>query len=90
MELTSEHEKLLRHTLGADPHIRKSKWGFRNRFVSTKGGRNYEAMREMQLCGLVEEGWITDKFIFFRATLEGCKAIKLTKTQIARAFEDKS
>ncbi len=81
---------LLTHTLGAGSHIRKSKHGYRNHFCASVGSHNYKAFEEMVSAGFAERGASLNggKSVYFRATVEGCKAVGLSKAAIKRAFED--
>jgi hypothetical protein len=81
---------LLTHTLGAGSHIRKSKHGYRNRFCASIDSHNYKAFEEMVAAGFAERGASLNggKSVYFRATVEGCKAVGLSKAAIKRAFED--
>ncbi len=81
---------LLTHTLGAGSHIRKSKHGYRNHFCASVDSHNYKAFEEMVAAGFAERGASLNggKSVYFRATVEGCKAVGLSKAAIKRAFED--
>lgn len=88
MALAKEHERKLRHMLGAEHHYRKNQWGFRNHYAAGTNSTAHHELNEMAALGLVKQGRTTENMVFFHATEAGCKAIGLTKAQIARAFED--
>jgi hypothetical protein len=81
---------LLTHTLGAGSHVRKSKHGYRNHFCASVGSDSDKAFEEMVAAGLAEKGSSLNggKSVYYRATVEGCKAVGLSKAAIKRAFED--
>ena len=86
--MTDEQEKKLRHMLGAVPgRYRKNQWGFRNYYCASKGGQDHTDLQQMAADGLVSQGHVGEKTIYFHATEAGCKAIGLTKAQIDRAFD---
>ncbi len=84
----------LTHMLGAGKEVKKSCHGYRNRFCAAIGGDDYKIMKLMEKAGLVTVGseinyrTSNNTAQFFHATLEGCKAIGLSKAAIKRAFED--
>lgn len=80
----------LRHMLGAGPERRKRDHGFRNHYCASFGGQDYATLQEMEQAGLVRSGLFINggKMRYFHATIEGCKAIGLSKAAIKRAFED--
>jgi len=81
---------LLTHTLGAGSHVRKSNHGYRNHFCACVGSDYDKAFEEMVALGLAERGSSLNdgKAVYYRATIEGCKAAGLSKAAIKRAFED--
>ncbi len=81
---------LLRHTLGVREGVRKSDYGYRNRFCVSVGSADDLVFQEMVVAGLAEEGDAINngKARYYRATLEGCKVVGLSKAAIKRAFED--
>lgn len=86
--MTAEQEKKLRHMLGAVPgHYRKNQWGFRNYYCASQGGQDHADLQKMAEAGIVVQGRMGEKTIYFHATEAGCKAIGLTKAQIDRAFD---
>lgn len=90
IELPAEWVRLLTHTLGAGPHVRKSRHGYRNGFCATIGTPAHDAWEEMVSHGLAERGGTINsgKNRYYRATVAGCKAIGLGKAAIKRAMED--
>jgi hypothetical protein len=81
---------LLRHTLGAGKHVRKSKHGYRNRFCASVGSEEHNAFQEMVAAGLAKKGSAINggELVYYRATVEGCKAIGLSKAATKRAFQE--
>ena len=87
-ELTDKQRKLLQHTLGASPHQNKRNYGYRNHFLASAGSSDFAEFVAMESAGLAESGPLTNGRQYFRATVEGCKAIGLGKAAIKRAFEE--
>jgi hypothetical protein len=82
--------ELLRHTLGAGKHVRKSKHGYRNRFCACVGSDEDKAFHQMVAAGLAKKGSAINggELVYYRATVEGCKAIGLSKAATNRAFQE--
>lgn len=88
MQLNATQEKKLRHMLGAEPgRYTKKQWGFRNYYCASQGSTDHAQLLEMAEAGIVAQGHMGEKTIYFHATEAGCKAIGLTKAQIDRAFD---
>lgn len=87
-QLTDTQRKLLQHTLGARPDQNKRNYGYRNHFLASAGSKDFAEFIAMESAGLVESGPMTNGHQYFRATVEGCKAIGLGKAAIKRAFEE--
>ena len=85
--LTDVQRKLLQHTLGASPHQNKRNHGYRNHFLASVGSDDHAEFVVMTAIGLAESGQERNGQQYFRATVEGCKAIGLNKAAIKRAFE---
>jgi hypothetical protein len=83
-------QEKLRHMLGAGPERRKRDHGFRNHYRAMFGAPDYKTMQDMASAGLVKGGVFINggKMRYFHATVEGCKAIGLSKAAIKRAIED--
>jgi hypothetical protein len=81
---------LLTHTLGAGSHVRKSRHGYRNYFCATVESKEANSFDEMVAAGLAEKGQVINggKQVYYRATVDGCNAIGLSKAAIKRAFAD--
>jgi len=82
--------ELLRHTLGAGKYIRKSKHGYRNRFCACAGSDEDNAFQQMVAAGLATKGSAINggELVYYRATVEGCKAIGMSKAATKRAFQE--
>jgi len=81
---------LLRHTLGARPEQRKANHGYRNRYCASVGSEAWLQFVAMVDAGLAETGCLINegRQQFFSATVAGCKAIRLSRAAIKRAFQD--
>jgi hypothetical protein len=77
----------LRHMVGAQPHIRKRDWGFRNHYAASKGSLAELSMLELQRLGYVTEGRTGEELVFFHCTELGCKAAGLNERQTRRALD---
>lgn len=86
-QLTGKHRKLLQHTLGARPDQNKRYHGYRNHFLASVGSDDHAEFIIMTAVGFAESGRERDGQQYFRATVEGCKAVGLSKPAIKRAFE---
>lgn len=88
-ELAPDDLRKLQHMLGATPgHYPKTKWGFRN-YYATSGGPATEAMKRMEVQGLVRLGYTSEcGMAYYHATEAGCRAAGLVGKQIKRALED--
>lgn len=80
---------LLRHTLGAGSHIKKRNQGYRNHFCAVIGSPDFNAFTAMVDRGFAEAGGTINggRDQYFRATVAGCKLIRLSKAAIKRAFD---
>jgi hypothetical protein len=89
-EKITEWKRLLRHTLGAGDHIAKYKHGYRNYFLASIGSETELHFRGMVKAGYAEQGGTENngQSRYYRATIEGCKFIGLSKAATKRAFED--
>lgn len=81
------HLDILRHTLGADRHVKKRDWGYRNRYAASSTSDVIKHLRWLEKEGLMKQGEATSNLIFFHATYAGCRAAGLSKKQTARALE---
>lgn len=79
--------EILRHMLGAGPHIAKSKHGYRNYYCASIGDDDHKNLLEMAQSGLVKPGRIINNGSdqYFYATVSGCEEIGLRKAAINRA-----
>ena len=84
--LTPEQRDDLRHMVGAQSHINKRDWGFRNHYCAYKGGDAVTSMRELERLGLVVRGHEGVESLFFHCTEAGCKAAGLNAKQTAKAL----
>ena len=84
-----DHAEILRHMLGAGLHIPKRSHGYRSGYCVGIGSDAYGTLIEMERIGLVKAGVKINLNLdqYFHATIEGCKAIGLSKAAIKRAFE---
>ena len=89
-ELIAEWKRLLRHTLGAGEHIAKYKHGYRNYFLASIGSDTEAHFECMVQAGYAERGSTENngESRYYRATVEGCKFIGLSKAATKKAFED--
>jgi len=78
----------LQRMLGAGEGSKKKDWGYRNYYAAPTSGESLEAMRRLEVAGLVKEGRVTESMIYFHATEAGCKALGFSAAQIKKAFED--
>jgi hypothetical protein len=87
MEITAEQRSYLTHMLGAESHIRKSNWGYRNYYCAEVGGKDERNLAEMATLGLVRRGHTINEGtdVYFFATEQGMDAIGLTAKQKANA-----
>lgn len=79
--------EILRHTVGADRHVKKRDWGYRNRYAASSTSDVMKSLRWLESEGLMAQGEATSNLIFFHATEAGCRAAGLSKKQTARALE---
>ena len=86
MKVSESDLELVRHTVGAKPHIPKRQWGFRNHFCSGTSGKDYEGMLRLEKAGFMVRQERSEEWggIYFYATVEGCKAIGLKAYQIKK------
>jgi hypothetical protein len=82
--MTKEDMDNLRHMLGAQPHIPKQQWGFRNFFLP--GGIDVQSMERLEAAGLVSKGRVYLDTYYYHATEAGCAAIRLNKRQTRDAL----
>lgn len=82
--------ELLRHALGAGKHVRKSKHGYRNRFCACAGSDEDNAFQQMVAAGLATKGSAISggELVYYRATVEGGRAIGMSKAATKRAFQE--
>lgn len=88
MILTKEQREYLTHMLGAERHIPKPTWGFRNYFCAGVGTNDEAELMKMAELGLVRRGrTINDgDSVYFHATETGMDAIGLKPAQKKRAM----
>jgi hypothetical protein len=86
-KITADDIGNLKHMLGAESHIPRRDWGYRNHFAASLGGPDEESFKKMERMGLVTRGRNTESLIFFHATEVGCMAAGLDSRQIKRALE---
>jgi hypothetical protein len=84
---TTEQRSYLTHMLGAESHINKKSWGYRNHYCASVGGKDERDLTELEGMGLVRRGFtINDgKSVYFFATEKGMDAAGLTAKQKKRA-----
>ena len=88
--IKQEYLDHLRHMLGCTESTPKKSHGYRNRFCAAVGTEYHRDMTEMEKAGLVHSGCVINQgtCVYYHATLEGCKAINMSRSQIKRAMED--
>ncbi len=74
----------LRHMLGAGPHTKKSKWGYRNFFAPTSA--YIQSMERLEEAGFVRKGRPFLDNHYYHATEAGCAAAGLKPYQVRRAL----
>ena len=87
--ITSDDLDKLRHMVGAVNNVPKRQWGYRNHFASA--ACDVPSMERLKKAGFVFRGrkfHIGETDYYYHATLEGCKAIGLSKAATKRALED--
>ena len=87
--ITTADRLYLTHMLGAESHIPKKQWGFRNYYCAGVGTDDESNLTAMVKAGLVVRGrTINDgDSVYFHATVAGMDAIGLTKAQKANAMK---
>lgn len=75
----------LRHMLGADHHIPRKNWGYRNHFAA--GPTQMAEMERLVAQGLAEQGGRSTGVVFYHATESGMDAINLPPAAKRRAME---
>ena len=80
--LTIQQVEILRHMLGAQTHIKKRKWGFRNYFNAENGHDDEPILIQLLKMDLVVRG----RPGYWHCTVAGCVAAGLTPAQIRRAI----
>lgn len=88
MTLTEEQIDTLRHMVGAQKHIKKRNWGFRNHFCSTPGSDDDKMLAELAELALVIPG-ARGANNYWHCTREGCEVAGLNYAQQQRALYDK-
>jgi len=89
LDLTGNDLDNLRHMVGAVSNVAKRNWGYRNSFAA--GEDDVPSMERLLDAGFVVRGRkfnIGETDYYYHATLEGCKAIGLSKAATRRALED--
>lgn len=86
--VTDSDVQNLKHMLGAQKHISKRNWGYRNHFCACKSGEDFDSMQRLEAAGLVVRGREQERSVFFHCTEAGCKAAGLTAEQTNRALHD--
>ena len=91
-EIKAKFNKLrsyLTHMLGAESHVHKSQWGYRNYYCAEVGGKDEQDLMKLAEIGLVRRGFTINEGedVYFFATEKGMDAIGLTSEQKARALE---
>jgi hypothetical protein len=81
----------MKHAVGMCWQVNKSRWGYRNRYVTYPGGDS-----EKEMLSLVEGGYCTvlvmpdwyagEGVLLFSVTQKGCEAIGMSKAATARAL----
>lgn len=87
--LTREQRSYLTYMLGAELHIEKSRWGYRNYYCAGVGEKDEHDLMEMAELGLVRRGHVINdgESVYFFATEQGMDAIGLTAKQKQNASE---
>lgn len=87
----SDHERgILRHTLGAEPHIKRSRHGYRNHYCTEVGTNTFTTLLSMQSRGYMVCGMVINdgSCQYFHATVEGAVEIGLHTAALKRAFSN--
>ena len=81
--------ELLTHTLGAEPHKRRSQHGTRNAFCASVGSKDHREFMNMVRSEYAVAGHYINngESQYFHATKEGCELIGLSKAATRRALE---
>lgn len=89
MEISAEQRSYLTHMLGAESHIAKRLWGYRNYYCAQVGGKDDSDLTDMAVLGLVRRGHTINDgaHVYFFATEQGMDAIGLTPKQKQNASE---
>jgi len=87
--ITTEQRLYLTHMLGAERHIPKKQWGFRNYYCAGVGTNDESNLAAMAAAGLVVRGRVINDgdSVYFHATEAGMDAIALTRAQKANAMK---
>lgn len=90
MKLTDKQRNYLSHMLGAQSHVSKSQWGYRNRFCAGVGSDDEGDLKVLAEMGLVTRGAEINggQNVMYHATEAGMDAIGLTAKQKKNAMED--
>jgi hypothetical protein len=86
MDITAEDLSNLTHMLGAQSHIPKRDWGYRNHYAASTG--DTPSMERLVYAGLVIRGRKYEDAYFYHATEAGCKRVGLNAKQTKRALGD--
>jgi len=83
------YKSYLTHMLGAESHIPKSRWGYRNYYCAGVGGKDEQDLMKLAEIGLVRRGFTINEGedVYFFATEKGMDAAGLNREQKARALE---
>jgi hypothetical protein len=84
-----KYRSYLTHMLGAEWHVSKSQWGYRNYYCAEVGGKDEQDLMKLAAIGLVRRGPTINEgtSVYFFATEKGMDAAGLTREQKARALE---
>lgn len=88
-EKIQNYKSYLTHMLGAESHIKKSQWGYRNYYCAGVGGKDEQDLIKLANIGLVRRGLTINEGedVYFFATEKGMDAIGLTTEQKNRALK---
>ena len=89
LEKLNKLRSYLTHMLGAEPHVPKSQWGYRNYYCAEVGSNDEKDLIKLANIGLVRRDFTINegRDVYFFATEKGMDAIGLTPKQKERALE---
>jgi hypothetical protein len=88
MKVSDVGRSILTHMVGAQSHIDKRDWGYRNFFASEPGSDDFKMLLELEKQCLVIHQIPApgQSVVYFHCTEAGCKAAGLDEEQTNRAM----